>query len=221
VSRTARTTWITAGHLTSARSRVVAVGTALLLTATAVGAAVASDDGGSHKAHNVTGQKVTAHEAAAQKTTAHEAAALTGSAKLYRKTTEDVTFTFDAHLAKRDNMRPDKATGTFRFVHLDKPGGKGGWAKGRIDCLMTGGKVATATGIITDTNLKDIKGGRVGFSVHDQGKKDRVGYSWAAVGRPDGTKKLPKCTSAAPFEKVKKGTGDFHVQPWHLTYPTN
>lgn len=198
---------ITDSHLTSTRSRAIALGTALLICAGAAGAAVASDDGGTHRA--------------ASKTQAREAAALTGSAKLYRRTTEDVTFTFDAHLAKRDTMRPDKATGTFRFVHLDKPGGKGGWAEGRIDCLMTGGKVATATGIITGSNLKGIKGGRVGFSVHDQGKHDRVGYSWAAVGGPDGTKKLTKCTSSAPFEKVKKGTGDFDVKPWHLTYPTN
>ncbi|MGW7273753.1 Repetin [Streptomyces sp. NPDC054864] len=199
-------TWTTTGRPTGKRSRLIAVGTALLLSVGAVGAAVASDDGGAHQA--------------ASDTRAREAAALTGSAKLYRATTEDVTFTFDAHLARRDNMRPDKATGTFRFVHLDKPGGKGGWAEGRIDCLMTGGKVATATGIITGSNLKGIKGGRVGFTVHDQGKHDRVGYSWASVGGPDGTKKLPKCTSAAPFEKVKQGTGDFHVKPWHPTYPT-
>ncbi|MGW6059116.1 Repetin [Streptomyces sp. NPDC055189] len=192
------------------RSRAIAIGTALLICAGAAGAAVASDG-----AEGRTPQKT------ASQAKSREAAALTGSAKLYRKTTEDVTFTFDAHLAKRDTMRPDKATGTFRFVHLDKPGGKGGWAKGRIDCLITGGKVATATGIITDTNLKDIKGGRVGFTVHDTGgKQDRVGYSWAAVGGPDGTKNLTKCTSSAPFEKVRKGTGDFDVTPWQLTYPT-
>ncbi|GGV60131.1 hypothetical protein GCM10010277_64230 [Streptomyces longisporoflavus] len=201
-------------RLTGPRGRAIAVGTALLICAGAAGAAAASDDGGSRDAAHTQAREGAAH------TQPREAAALTGSAKLSRKTTEDVTFTFDAHLAKRDNMRPDKATGTFRFVHLDRPGGKGGWAEGRVDCLMTGGKVATATGIITGTNLKGIKGGRVGFTVHDQGKHDRVGYSWASVGGPDGTKKLTKCTSAAPFEKVKKGTGDFHVRPWHPTYPT-
>lgn len=206
MSRNASTR-MTDSRPTGTRSRVIAVGAALLLSMGVVGAAVASDGGGAPKAAS------DAH--------AREAAALTGSAKLYRETTEDVTFTFDAHLAERDTMRPDKATGTFKFVHLDKPGGDGGWAKGRIDCLITGGKVATATGIITDTNLKDIKGGRVGFTVHDQGKHDRVGYSWAAVGGPDGTKNLTKCTSAAPFEKVKKGTGDFDVKPWHPTYPTD
>ncbi|MEI5103585.1 hypothetical protein RB200_40135 [Streptomyces sp. PmtG] len=143
---------------------------------------------------------------------------------MFRKTTEDVTFTFDAHLAKRHNGDPNKATGTFKFVHLDKPGGKGGWAKGRIDCLLTGGKVASATGVITETSdglMEKAKGGRVGFSVHDKGpgKLDRLGYSWAAAGGPSGDKKLTKCNSAAPFEVVKKGTGDFHVTPWNPPYP--
>lgn len=205
-------TRITERRLNSTRSRVIAIGTALLICAGAAGAAVASD--GSDRSDGGGAQTATSH------TKAREAAALTGSAKLYRKTTEDVTFTFDAHLAAKNNDDPSKATGTFHFIHLDKPGGEGGWAKGRIDCLITGGKVATATGIVTDSNLDDIVRGRVGFTVHDQGKHDRVGYSWASVGRPDGTKNLPKCTSSAPFEKAKKGSGDFDVVPWHFTYPT-
>ncbi|MEU7577823.1 Repetin [Streptomyces sp. NPDC041068] len=185
------------------------------MTAGAAGVAVATNgdaprEGGTSSASQ-TGERAKAREAAS----------LTGSAKMYRKTTEDVKFTFDAHLAAENNTDPSKATGTFGFVHLDKPGGKGGWAKGRIDCLMTGGKVATATGIITETNIKEIKGGRVGFSVHDKGKIDRVGYSWAATGGPDGTKKLTKCTSSAPMEKVRAGTGDFQVVPWKVPYPTN
>jgi hypothetical protein len=195
------------------RRRALAVGAALLMTAGVAGVAVASGEDVSRPASSAAAPHT------ADKATEREAAALTGTAKMYRETTEDVTFTFDAHLAAQDNGDPSKATGTFRFVHLDKPGGEGGWAKGRIDCLMTGGKVATATGIITATNLKDIKGGRVGFTVHDTGGTDRVGYSWAAVGGPDGTKNLPKCTSSAPHEKVKSGTGDFHVTPWKVPYP--
>ncbi|QEV17004.1 hypothetical protein [Streptomyces alboniger] len=196
------------------RHRALAVGAALLMTAGAAGAAVASDGDAAR-----TGSSASAPHSA-ERAEKREAAALTGSAKMYRKTTEDVTFTFDAHLAARNNGDPSKATGTFRFVHLDRPGGKGGWAKGRIDCLMTGGKVATTTGIITDTNIREIKGGRVGFTVHDRGITDRVGYSWAGVGGPDGTKNLPKCTSSAPHEKVRTGTGDFQVLPWKVPYPT-
>ncbi|MEU2560533.1 Repetin [Streptomyces longispororuber] len=193
---------------TRSSTRALAVGAALLLTAGTAAVAVASGEDGTRPAR-------------AAEAKPREAAALTGSAKLFRKTTEDVAFTFDAHLAKRHNADPTKATGTFRFVHLDRPGGKGGWAEGRIDCLLTGGKVASATGIITRTNIGRMKGSRVGFSVHDQGRNDRLGYSWAATGGPDGTKKLTKCTSAAPFEKVRQGTGDFHVTPWKVPYPTS
>ncbi|MET9458439.1 hypothetical protein ABZY05_25720 [Streptomyces canus] len=141
-----------------------------------------------------------------------EAAALTGSAKLSRTLGDDITFTFDAHLAARHRMDPAKATGTFRFSHyLD---GEGAWAKGRIDCLVTGGKVAVATGVITGSDLPGAKGKRVGFTVHDVGRHDRLGYSWASVGSPVETKNLPKCASSAPFERVKNGTGDFRVLPW-------
>ncbi|MEV0125425.1 Repetin [Streptomyces sp. NPDC050703] len=194
--------------------RALAVATALLLTAGTAGVAVAAGGDGADDAR----------PAASASAGKRAAAALTGSAKMYRKTTEDVTFTFDARLAAADNKRPDKATGTFEFVHLDRPGGDGGWARGRIDCLVTGGKVATATGIITETSpdarMRSLRGGRVGFSVHDQGRHDRVGYSWGATGGPDGTKKLSKCNSVAPFEKVRKGTGDFRVLPWKVPYPT-
>ncbi|MEU9170317.1 hypothetical protein AB0D34_21340 [Streptomyces sp. NPDC048420] len=141
-----------------------------------------------------------------------EAAALTGSAKLSRTLGDDITFTFDAHLAAEHRMDPAKATGTFRFSHyLD---GEGAWAKGRIDCLLTGGKVAVATGVITASDLPGAKGKRVGFTVHDDGRHDRLGYSWAAVGSLVKTKDLPRCVSSAPFERVKNGTGDYRVLPW-------
>ncbi|MEU6826459.1 Repetin [Streptomyces atriruber] len=192
--------------------RAIAVAAALLLTVGAAGAAVASGDGGERPAK----PRVHAGDQAKKR----EAAALTGSAKMYRKTTEDVTFTFDAHLAAEDTRDPSKATGTFHFVHLDRPGGKGGWAKGRIDCLMTGGKVATATGVITGSNFKEMKGKRVGFTVDDRGRNDRVGYSWAAYGATQGQPDtLAKCASSAPYEKVRKGTGDFDVVPWKVPYP--
>ena len=80
--------------------------------------------------------------------------------------------------------------------------------------VVTGGKVAVVSGVITDTDLDGVKGHRVGISVHDTGGVDRLGYSWAASGDM-GPKDLPKCVSSAPFEKVRKGTGDFRVVPWH------
>lgn len=144
-----------------------------------------------------------------------EAAALTGSAKLYRPLGDDITFTFDAHLAAKDNMEPEKAYGTFAFSHYLH--GKGGWAKGRVDCLLTGGKVAVMTGVVTDSDTP-FKGKRVGITVQDDGRHDRVGYSWVS---PDTEKnKVPQCLGSAPFETVKKGTGDFKVLPWRPVYPT-
>lgn len=45
------------------------------------------------------------------------------------------------------------------------------------------------------------------------GRHDRLGYSWAAAGSRGG-RELPRCVGSAPFEKVRKGTGDFDVVPW-------
>ncbi|MGW3207009.1 Repetin [Streptomyces sp. NPDC001135] len=164
---------------------------ALLITAGTAGAALASG-GGTHPQR--------------------EAASLTGTAKLYRSAGDDITFSFDAHLARKNTMNPRKATGTFGFSHYLH--GRGAWAKAKVDCLVTGGQVAVVSGVITASDLPGAKGKRVGVTVHDLGRNDRLGYSWAGVGSPRDTKDLPPCVSSAPFEKVKQGTGDFTVVPW-------
>lgn len=177
------------------RTKIVLLGSALLLTAGAASAATASD--------------APREAAPAQR----EAAALTGTAKLYRSAGDDITFSFDAHLAAKDTADPTKATGTFEFSHyLD---GKGARATAKVDCLLTGGKVAVVSGVITDSDLPGAEGKRVGVTVHDVGRHDRLGYSWASTGSPAETKGLPRCVSSAPFEKVGKGTGDFTVVPWN------
>ncbi|MFE7440734.1 Repetin [Streptomyces chartreusis] len=172
------------------RTKIVVLGSALLLGATAASAATASE------------------EAPRQR----EAAALTGTAKLYRSAGDDITFSFDAHLAAKDDADPTKATGTFEFSHYLN--GEGARAKAEVDCLLTGGKVAVVSGVITDSDLPGAEGKRVGITVHDVGRRDRLGYSWASTGSPVDTKELPKCVGSAPFEKVRKGTGDFTVVPW-------
>lgn len=174
------------------RTKTAVLGAALLLTATATaGSAIASaPDGGIER----------------------EAAALTGKAKMYRSDGDDLTFSLDAHLAAEDKLDPLKATGTFEWSHYLN--GKGAWAKAKVDCLVTGGKVAVVSGVITSSDLAGAKGKRVGITVHDVGHRDRLGYSWATTGNPAATKDLPKCVSSAPYEKVKKGTGDFSVTPW-------
>ncbi|MFI9259563.1 hypothetical protein ACIGT4_17920 [Streptomyces sioyaensis] len=137
---------------------------------------------------------------------------LTGSAKLQRKPGDNVHFRIDAH------GFADKAHGTFYVSHHF---GKvwGGHFKGRIDCLVTGGPVAVATGIVTESHFKDapglphigdLKGKRFGFTVLDNGKKDRLGYSWAVDGLPKNS--VGKCLSSAPFETLAKG--DYTVHHW-------
>ncbi|MGK5543854.1 hypothetical protein ACSNOH_03810 [Streptomyces sp. URMC 127] len=142
---------------------------------------------------------------------------LVGSVKLKRKPGDDVRFTIDAH------GFADKAQGTFDVSHQH---GKDFDArfKGRIDCLLTGGPVAVATGIVTDAQVKaapgipvppaeELKGKRFGFTILDGGKggkKDRLGYSWAMDGFP--VNSVGKCVSSAPFETLEKG--DFTVHHW-------
>ncbi|MCT7352416.1 Repetin [Streptomyces sp. 15-116A] len=176
------------------RTTTVLLCAALLLTAATTGAAVASGP----------------HEDRPER----EAAALTGTAKLYRSAGDDITFSFDAHLAKEHRDDPLKATGTFTFSHYLN--GEGAKAKGTVDCLVTGGKVAVVSGVITSSDLPGAEGRRVGITVHDRGpgERDRLGYSWAATGSPAETKDLPKCAGSAPFEQVKRGSGDFTVLPW-------
>ncbi|MET8448231.1 Repetin [Streptomyces sp. NPDC005209] len=175
----------------NSRTKIAAMACALLITAGAAGSAVASGQGGHAQ---------------------REAAALTGTAKLYRSAGDDITFSFDAHLAAGHHDNPLKATGTFEWSHYLH--GKGARARARVDCLVTGGKVAVVSGVITASDLPGAKGKRVGITVHDLGRHDRLGYSWASVGSPVDTPDLPKCVGSAPFERVKRGTGDYTVVPW-------
>ncbi|MFF4186085.1 Repetin [Streptomyces sp. NPDC001691] len=181
-----------------ARTRLPALAAALLIAAGATGAAAAAGNGQEGGAGH----------------RPREAAALTGTAKLYRPAGDDITFSFDAHLAAKDTMDPEAAYGTFSFRHVF-PDGTSGWAKAKVDCLVTGGKVAVVTGVVTESDTP-FKGKRVGVTVHDQGTHDRLGYSW--VGRDAGNQQLPRCVSSAPFEKVKEGSGDFTVLPWQPIY---
>ncbi|MGW1377432.1 hypothetical protein ACWD6P_24620 [Streptomyces sp. NPDC002446] len=172
----------------------LAAGTAAVLTLGLTGPASAVESGPQAARHTV------------------DEPSLTGSAKLKRQPGDRVHFAFDAH------GFADKARGTFYVSHHV---GKewGGYAKGRIDCLVTGGPVAVATGVVTESHFNDapgmphigdLKGKRFGFTVLDDGKKDRLGYSWAMDGLPKNS--VGKCLGSAPFETLEKG--DFKVDHW-------
>ncbi|MFE5795014.1 Repetin [Streptomyces sp. NPDC056503] len=178
------------------RTKITALAAALLIAAGAAGSASASSTGAGEGRGGA----------------GREAAALTGSAWLDRDpaTRQKVHFAFDAHLAWADRRDPLAATGTFRYAHSF--GDETFTAVVEVDCLATGGPAATVTGIVRETNVPGLDGKRVGVSVLDDGRRDRLGYSWLASSPQED--EVPPCNAAAPFERVVRGGGDFRVLPW-------
>ncbi|OKI01371.1 hypothetical protein A6A06_18250 [Streptomyces sp. CB02923] len=195
------------------RRPLIAAFTALAVcagTALALGAA-APEEAGAAAPHRAVAAPAGGGAAAALPHTARPARhsadepSVTGTGKLQRQPGDDAYISLDAHgLA-------DKAHGTFFVSHH---AGKewGGHFKGRIDCLLTGGPVAVATGVVTESRFTDapgfpqvgdLKGKRFGFTVLDDGGKDRIGYSWAMDNLPRNS--VGKCQSSAPFETLAKG----------------
>ncbi|MEU5240385.1 hypothetical protein ACH4UR_28515 [Streptomyces lydicus] len=52
--------------------------------------------------------------------------------------------------------------------------------------------------------------------VRDDGRHDRLGYSWVGTDGPWATKDLPPCVASAPFETLE--SGDFTVVPWRIRH---
>ncbi|CAM3355920.1 hypothetical protein KIPE111705_04525 [Kibdelosporangium persicum] len=123
---------------------------------------------------------------------------LVGSGTLHRSDGQYVRFTFDAHGLSKD------ARGTFTIQH------DAFWARGRIDCLIVGGPVAIATGVITESSQPAFHDVRRGFTVYDHGRHDRLGYSW--LFDPGSLESVPECVGMAPFETVERG--DFRAVEW-------
>jgi hypothetical protein len=190
------------------RTRFTALTAALVITAGAAGTAAASGAD-----TDTPGAAAAQAQAAQAKTAAREAAALTGKARLDRPE-HVITFGFDAHLAA--GASPDKANGTFSVRH-QWPDGKVQWADVKVDCLVTGGKVAIVTGTVAKSNIAGQYGKRVGITVDDRPEGDRLGYSWLLDGhltkQPRG---LRKCLGSVPIEKVDAKTGDFEVLPLEI-----
>ncbi|WP_203173083.1 hypothetical protein [Micromonospora parastrephiae] len=138
----------------------------------------------------------------------------------YPDPTHDVEFSVDATVtypAGTANPMDGVARGTARISH-HAPNAAGGpvtiWAQIRVDCVVTGGRVATVTGEVVDADPMSQKnrwvGQRFGFSVADNGRGhfDRVGWSGPQLrdvpGRPDDPE-LRWCMAPAPFHTVRAG----------------
>ncbi|MFD3513831.1 Repetin [Streptomyces sp. NPDC058657] len=195
---------------TSRRTRLVALSAALLVTAGVAGTAAASAAETGIGSPLPTERPVTV---ATRQDPPREAAALTGKARLDRPE-HVITFAFNAHLPA--GAFPDKAKGTVGVRH-QWPDGTVQWADVKVDCLVTGGKVAIVTGTVAKSNIAGQHGKRVGITVDDRPEGDRLGYSWLLDGhltkQPRG---LGKCLGSVPIEKVDAKTGDFKVLPFEL-----
>lgn len=108
---------------------------------------------------------------------------------------------------------PTDARGTLKFSH--SRGGATGWSEARVDCLVTSGRTATLTAIVTKSNVGEI-GTRLGISVQQgsRGEPDRLGFSWGVVNADPGNVDengrlvMPRpgtCMAPAPFTTVIKG----------------
>jgi hypothetical protein len=135
------------------------------------------------------------------------AATLRGTARLaYPPAPDDkIIFSVDAH-ARYDEPAngplPSSSWGTARLSHESAEGAV--WYSISVDCLVTGGNTATVTGIVVHTspNAEQILGARVGFSVADLGRHDRVGMTGAPVGD---VPELRQCMAPATVFAVRDG----------------
>ncbi|MFF3623657.1 hypothetical protein [Streptomyces sp. NPDC002467] len=117
---------------------------------------------------------------------------------------------------------PTDARGRVTISHRFKENGFTGTAEAEVDCLVTGGRTATLTAVVTSSNV-GWEGKRIGISVQDgqRGEPDRLGFSWGVANvdvKPDGTVAEPRvgtCMAPAPFTEVTKGT--FRVTPAPLS----
>lgn len=133
---------------------------------------------------------------------------LTGSGRIFYRYSpdDDIRFSFNA----RGNTI--EARGTFQYSH--EVDGTVYRSKAEVDCLITGGHVATVTGVITETDVPDHLGQRVGVTVEDLGRRDRLGFSWGVSPMP-----TPRCLGTAPFTHVVEG--DYKVVDGPFTIPDN
>jgi hypothetical protein len=153
-----------------------------------------------------------------------KSASVHGTARISYIESIDHDIRFTIHAEQQPFSRPlppsapqglaTDARGTLRFSHT-LPDGTTGWAEARVDCLVTSGRTATLTAVVTESNVEEI-GNRLGISVQQgaKGEPDRLGFSWGVVNiAPDNVDEEGRlvrlqagsCMAPAPFTTVIKG----------------
>ncbi|MEU4623939.1 hypothetical protein AB0G04_28690 [Actinoplanes sp. NPDC023801] len=121
---------------------------------------------------------------------------------------DEVRFTVDAY-ARYGGLGPwpVRSWGTAHLSHHSPAQNYTVWYSMRVDCLMTGGDTATVTGEVLDAspNAAGWIGDRVGFSVTDRGRRDRVGMTGLLSPYPDDSPAPRKCTAPAAYSTVVGG----------------
>ncbi|GAB7188383.1 hypothetical protein ATKI12_8214 [Kitasatospora sp. Ki12] len=139
---------------------------------------------------------------------------------------DEIWFTVDAQAVpythrfpgtKAAEGLPTDARGSVRYSHRDSSTGKTYSAEAEVDCLSTGGPVATLTAVVTRSDVGNV-GERIGLSVYQGGGREggRLGFSWGVgnldVGA-DGKLYQPvvgTCMAPAPFAPVLRGGFTVH-----------
>ncbi|MEU3600583.1 hypothetical protein ABZ714_17970 [Streptomyces sp. NPDC006798] len=219
-------------HLTSTRTVALACATAALLTGT-VSASTAADGSGTaadradraaNPAATATAAPVTpvASVSNTQGTSRKgPAASVKGKGRIHftLRPKDTIRFEVDAVAVPYGKPLPGLPTGmptdgegTLRYSHYNPDTGETGWAVADIDCVSTGGKTATVTAIIRETNVERV-GKRVGISFQqgERGAPARLGFSWGVVNVDGGTDAdgqvggTGTCQAPAPFSRVTEG----------------
>ncbi|MEU0299465.1 hypothetical protein ABZ252_08350 [Streptomyces sp. NPDC006175] len=153
-----------------------------------------------------------------------EAASVHGAARISYIESLDDDIRFTVHAEQKPFTRPvlpevpeglpTDARGTLKISHT-APGGATGWAEAAVDCLVTSGRTATLTAVVTKSNVEEI-GARLGISVQQgrKGEPDRLGFSWGVVNVDPGhvdenglhvSPRVGTCMAPAPFTTVITG----------------
>ncbi|MEU8433659.1 hypothetical protein AB0F18_12185 [Streptomyces sp. NPDC029216] len=162
--------------------------------------------------------------------TAHKPASVHGGGTIsypYAPQGHDIRFTVDADAAPwsrpfpapgGEHGMPVDARGKVTVRHAMPDQDFTAVAEAEVDCMVTGGKTATVTAVVTSSNV-GWEGKRIGISVQDgeHGAPDRLGFSWDIVNadvKADGSASEARtgtCMAPAPFTEVVKG--GFKVTP--------
>ncbi|MFB8205956.1 hypothetical protein [Kitasatospora purpeofusca] len=139
---------------------------------------------------------------------------------------DEIWFTVDAHAkpysrplpgTDAPDGLPTDAVGTVHYSHRVAATGVVYSAEAAVDCLSTGGPVATLTAVVTtsDTGNADQ---RIGLSIYRGSDRDgaRLGFSWGVANLDMGPDQKPyqpvvgTCMAPAPFAPVIRGGFTVH-----------